>query len=719
MLIIIFLFTACGKGEPLAVKSRLRILDSTHLRLTLPGGLVNDLVPADFFQVSMGGKGDHPLAVQEISWFREISQADPTRGVFQTAQQCTLTLGSPLAQNEVVRVVGRGLDLSARFESQRISPVFHTNRYGYDLAGDKRARVGLYLGTGGELPLKGGTFQVIEADTGRSVLQGDLRRTPEQGYFYQPAPNQSVWSADFPDLAAGRYQLEAPGLGRSEIFQVRAGTARESARLYAQGMYNQRCGEPLLEGFSERVRPACHLAVVNNLGRPVIGGHHDAADYGRYTYNAAMTAHLYLFAIECLPKFGFVDDLRLPESGDQIPDLLQIALRDLSLISSMQAEDGRFYSRLRPRDRAYDTDKPADQADPQKASPGNSVSTAVAVAVLAQAARCDELRNRFPDQARRFREQALKGWKALQGLKFEKTDHHYGQLFEDKDELAWALVELYLLTGEDSFQSQLIKRLEPEQKALRHWGWLPAHEGWGCAARSYVLSKTPARPRDPNWQTLLRQELLAAGDLWLDASRSSAYGSTFPKESKRHQTAGWFFPHDGSFDLVVAWQIQSREEIRAAVWSNWNYELGVNPKDLAFLTGAGALWPKHTLHGIANTGDPPHGIPIGSMVSGPRGYPEIGKAQWPELVPGPSGMPLDQRWGDYPNVLSEATVVSQTRGLLSCLWLTQSESPAASLQARPRSLLGYHEGTNQWHPASNNPELKMQAGRIHRNGAVP
>jgi hypothetical protein len=660
------------------VSARLVVLDSTHLRLSLSSGWVSELFPRDSFQVSQEGRADQLLPVQEISWFREVSQADPSRQMLETVQQCTLTLSSPLDEKTVVRVVGNGLELSAGFETQRISPVFHVNSYGYDLAGEKRARLGLYLGSGGELPLKGGTFQVIETDTGRSVLQGELRRIPEQGYPYQPAPNQSVWSADFPDLAAGRYQLEAPGLGRSEIFQVRAGAARESAQLYARGLYNQRCGEPLLEGFSERARPACHLGVVDNLGRPVIGGHHDAADYGRYTYNAAMTAHLYLFAIECLPKFGFVDDLRLPESGDQIPDLLQIALRDLDLVSSMQAEDGRFYSRLRPRDRAYDTDKPADQADPQKASPGNSVSTAVAVAVLAQAARCDELRNRFPDQARRYREQALKGWKALQGMKFEKTDHHYGQLFEDKDELVWALVELYLLTGEDSFQSQLIKRLEPEQKALRHWGWLPAHEGWGCAARSYILSKTPARPRDPNWQTLLRQELLAAGDLWLNASRSSAYGSTFPRESKRHQTAGWFFPHDGSFDLVVAGQIQAREEIRAAVWSNWNYELGVNPKNLAFLTGAGDHWPKHTLHGMANAGDPPHGIPIGSMVSGPRGYPELAKAPWPELVPGPTGMPLDQRWGDYPNVLSEATVVSQTRGLLSCLWLAQPKGRQVS-----------------------------------------
>jgi hypothetical protein len=668
---LVFLLCACSWGRPAVRLVDPVMLDSFHLQFTLLGGAPL-VAPADS-QIEVKVE-DSTVGVSEVSWQAGIREADPAQGLLRTALVGTLTLVQAVPSDAQVTLLVDGLTGPTRFSEDRISPAFHTQKVAYDVSGLKEARLGLYLGTGGELPLPGPLqFRVVDLGSGQEVFLRSAVLRPEGGYPQDAAPNQQVWNLPLEGLPQGRYSLGVLGLGSSAPFSVEQGAAARTARLYATGLYNQRCGQELQRAYTTHPRPPCHTDLVTNLGRSVVGGHHDAGDYGRYIYNSAQVANLCLFALEALPSFSAADDLGLPESADGTPDLLAIAMRELAVISALQDADGTFYSRLRPRDRAYDADKAAAEADPQKASPGNTVSTASAVAALAQAARSPALRRVSPKLAKQYGQQALRGWKALQGMPFAKTDHHYGEVFEDRDEKTWALVELYLFSGDTVYQKALADLWPTEPKEVRRWGWLPCHEGYGAAARSFALSRA-AFPRDPQLLDLARSEIRAAGELWVEASESSAYGSTFPNQSKRFMTAGWFFPHDASLDLIAAAEVVSEPRWEAAVWRNWNYELGVNPKDVAFLTGAAASSPKHIVNQQADHDQweqPPVGLPVGSMISGPRGRPEYAALDVPGLSQGKGAKPLDQRWADYPNVLSEATVVNQTRGLLSCLWLAQ------------------------------------------------
>src|SRR5690606_20315625 len=57
----------------------------------------------------------------------------------------------------------------------------------------------------------------------------------------------------------------------------------------------------------------------------VSGGHHDAGDYSKYTMNSVMFIHALMFAVDSLPGVAELDNLGLPESGDGVSDLLQVA----------------------------------------------------------------------------------------------------------------------------------------------------------------------------------------------------------------------------------------------------------------------------------------------------------------------------------------------------------------------------------------------------------
>jgi hypothetical protein len=88
-------------------------------------------------------------------------------------------------------------------------------------------------------------------------------------------------------------------------------------------------------------------------------------------------------------------------------------------------------------------------------------------------------------------------------------------------------------------------------------------------------------------------EIAADGEDQLNRARHSAYGTSFPEETKRAGSAGWYFSSDAAFDLAVACQLDypvmndPRPAMRAALISNLNYEQGCNPVNITYLAGLG------------------------------------------------------------------------------------------------------------------------------------
>ena len=693
------------------------------------------------FSVTANGQ---PISVLAVGFKRRVGSAALLERDMRVENALYLQLATPLEAGQSVVVTHpdgllgpAGQTFSVTVDPLRYSPAIHVNQEGYAPALAKQARIGYYLGSLGELPTADlSTFTIRNLGTGETAYEGKLTARRDVGYTDLPTPYQQVLQADFSALTtSGDYSLVVPGLGVSLPFRIDDGLAMNWLRTYALGLYHQRCGQKLALPFTRFTHEACHHTAaevpssqaefdftwttiasksapsplqtapqlvneatqlypfVNHGEIDVVGGHHDAGDYSKYTIDVASLVHLLMFTADALPVAGSLDNLGLPESGDGISDILQEAKMEADYLAKLQDADGGFYFLVHPKKREYEGDvtlMAGDTGDPQVVWPKNTASTAAAVAALAQCASSPAFKRHYPETAERYLNQARLGWSFLQnaidkyGLEgaYQKITF-YGDEFGHKDELAWAATELFLATGDPAYQRQLFSWFpNPTDPATRRWSWIRLSGSYGNAIRSYAFAARTGRLAEAQLDRLhltqCRTEIGAAADDTLRWTRENAYGSAFPAHMKRFHAAGWYFSLDQAADLAVAYQLWPRQEYLDAIVSNLNYEAGTNPLNVCFLSGLGRKRPQVIVHQFANTDRralPPTGLPLGNIQAGFEWLPLYGREPSALTFPpddAPVGpYPFYDRWADMWNTSAEFITVNQARSLLAVSALVQ------------------------------------------------
>src|SRR5207248_3654938 len=111
---------------------------------------------------------------------------------------------------------------NAKAELVRNSPAIHVNQVGYLASFSKKAMVGYFLGSLGELDISGirstlqnqsssNQFQIIDAQSGSEAFKGPL--VPRRDVGFPFLSYQRVLEADFSGLKkSGEYRLSVPGL---------------------------------------------------------------------------------------------------------------------------------------------------------------------------------------------------------------------------------------------------------------------------------------------------------------------------------------------------------------------------------------------------------------------------------------------------------------------------------------------------------------------------
>jgi hypothetical protein len=632
------------------------------------------------------------------------------------------------------------MQFCATNDPMRLGPVLHVNQTGYLPDFPKEAMIGCYLGTLGEMDVAaaGATqFQILNAQSGQEVFLGPLRLRPDQGF---PNPcYQQVLEADFSDFKTpGEYRLSVKGLGVSFPFRIDEEVAGAFARAYALGIYHQRCGGANELPFTRFTHGPCHLApaevpdrsgqfdevnavlaketadsrdnprhsapplrdvaaglypFVNRGPVDVHGGHHDAGDYSKYTINSASFIHHLIFAADAFPGVSDLDNLGLPESGDGKSDILEEAKWEADFLARMQDADGGFYFLVYPRDREYENNVTPDHGDPQVVFPKTTAATAAATAALAQCASSPAFKREFPAAAALYLAKARRGWAFLERAiaqygkdgSYQKITH-YGNEFMHDDELAWAACEIFLATHDPLAHQKLLEWLHPADPAERRWGWWRLYDSYGCAIRSYAFAVKAGKARREQLNRMLLEEceaeIAAAGaDQW-NRARHSAYGTSFPEETKRAGSAGWYFSSDASFDLAVACQLDypimndPRPAMRAALLSNLNYEQGCNPVNITYLAGLGWRRQREMVDQYAQNSRralPPTGLPFGNIQAG-IGWLDLyqrepGELSFPSDSDPAQTYPFYDRWSDSFNLSQEFVIVNQARALACAAWL--------------------------------------------------
>jgi hypothetical protein len=728
--------------------SRLRILSPNLLELELintkppdPDPVENwnffdpdgNFVPPGIDQIQVLVAGT-PVPIQELGFKRRPLYAPLAYRDLRVDNSLYLKILGNIQDNQTV--LARNSDQTlwppeTAFQATKdplgFSPAIHVNQEGYLPGFSKKAMVGLYLGSLGEMQIAASTYTLRDENTGLNVYQGTLVQRPDFGYTYDPTPYQSVLEADFSTFSTqGTYRLIVPGLGASMPFRIHPGIAMSFARAYALGLYHQRCGTATSLPWTRFTHGACHAAPVSvplpssgfgftwniisyyssdysdnprhtapPLQSPstslypfqrtgqidVSGGHHDAGDYSRYTINSAGLVHYLIFEVDSLPGVAAFDNMGIPESGDGISDVLQEAKWEADFLAKMQDTDGGFYFLVYPREREYEDDVLPDRGDPQVVWPKTTAVTAAAVGALAQAGSSPSFKLAYPAVAASYLQKARLGWAfltnaiALHGKdgSYQKITH-YGNNFMHDDELAFAAASLYAATGDPVYQQKLMEWFDPSDPDTWRFGWWHLPEFYGAAVRCYAFAarsgRLTASQLNPDYLARCETEILQAGDDNLLWAQQNAYGTSFPEETKRFFTAGFYFSSDQAFDLAVAYQVEPKPAYLEAMLSNMNYEGGCNPINVSFIPGLGWKRQHEVVSQYAQNDRrmlPPSGVPIGQIREGSHNLPiygeELRELVFPSenVIPGP--YPFYDRWSDSHNVYTEFVVLNQARGL--------------------------------------------------------
>ncbi len=760
--------------QPIDGDNALRVVSPTVLELTrlsvkrpdparmdvwnfVDGSGNASLPAASAFSVTVNGQ---PVTVQAVGFKRRPLYAP--LALRDLRVECTLYLkiATPVGSGQSVEVRNPGnalwpasMTFATTANPLRFGPSLHVNQEGYLPGKVKKALVGYYLGSLGEMdiPATAG-FQIVDADNGSVVHTGILTRRADSGWTYSPTPYQQVFEADFTGFnTPGKYRLQVAGLGASIPFRIDEGIAMGFVRAYALGLYHQRCGFDNAEPFTRFTHAACHTnpatvptgagfnftwsivgqeaAIVNsnnpaqlaaritgegNLLFPFVnkgpidvsGGHHDAGDYSKYTINSASLVHLLTFAADSIAGAGDLDNLGLPESGDGISDILQEAKIEADFLAKLQDADGGFYFLVYPRDRRYENNVLPDGGDVQVVWPKNTAATAAAVGALAEIASSPKFKAAYPQAAASYLAKAKAGWQFLNNAiaKYGKAGAyqkitHYGDDFTHDDELAWAAAAMFVATGDASIHNTLKSWYDPASPDTRRWGWWHAFMGWGNALRAYAFAarsgRLAANQLDAAYLAKCEAELRSAGDDAARWSQQSAYGTSFPEETKHVQAAGWYFSSAQGFDLTVAQQLGAKAEYVDAVIANMNYEGGANPVNVAYVTGLGRKRQHDIVHQYAQNDRrelPPTGIPLGNLQTGPVYNGTYGTEPaalvFPSDSAGNSPYPFYDRWTDMHNVTTEFVHLDQARSLASLAYLAAQTAHKGQAWKSARGSIG-------------------------------
>lgn len=218
-----------------------------------------------------------------------------------------------------------------------VNAAIHLNQAGFHANAPKIAVVPATDVTG---------FTILSDDTSEVVFRGQLSTAATWG----PAA-ETVQLADFSTLTqAGSYYLQVENLGDSYTFSI------GDANLYStmldaaiKAYYFNRASTGLLsEHAGIFARPAGHpdtnvlihasaASSQRPTGTSIVAakGWYDAGDYNKYVVNSGISVYTLLAAYEHFPS-AFTRDLAIPESGNDMPDILDEAMWNIEWMLSMQ-----------------------------------------------------------------------------------------------------------------------------------------------------------------------------------------------------------------------------------------------------------------------------------------------------------------------------------------------------------------------------------------------
>lgn len=519
---------------------------------------------------------------------------------------CNKDESSSLEQHQVIF---DNISLKCTDDSNRIipesiakTPDININQIGYLKDSEK---IAIFRGE-----KKDTSFDVVNVDNDKVVYSGDIT-----GEVKDAGASETNSYGDFSSVKEeGTYKIVTKNMGQSYEFKIGDNLYDEALKDALKFFYYQRCGIELPKDLTgEFAHVACHTGEATIYGDEsnktvdVSGGWHDAGDYGRYVVSGVKAVEDLFLAYENLSNSDnsadWIDNIGIPESGNQIPDILDECRYELEWLLKMQDETtGGVYHKVTCTE-FPETVMPEEETNPLVLAPISNTATGDFAAIMAKAATLyQNIDSSFSSTCLDAAKKAFTFvTKTPVDGSYKNPDTIVTGEYPDAsstDECYWASVELYKTTGEDEYK-----------EAINTYSTPYAPLGLGWASVGYYGT----------YAYLTMDEKLQEDELTKKCQQSFQSGIKNINDSV--QDSGYKVSLDESFawgsNMIIANNammllmndtINNNQDGKNSAANHLNYLFGANPTSYCFLTGFGANSPKNTHHRPSQV--------IGSSLSG-------------------------------------------------------------------------------------------------------
>jgi endoglucanase len=488
----------------------------------------------------------------------------------------------------------------------------------------------------------------IETNSSRVVYSGSLKpsATPDLS-------GETIYIADFSSVVQpGDYVITVPGSGLSYPFHIREDVHEKLAAGSIKAFYLIRNSMELTEKYAGKwKRAAGHpdTAVLIHASaatkdRPVGStissprGWYDAGDYNKYIVNSGITTGTLLSLYEDFPEHMKSLSLDIPESTNQIPDILDESLWNLRWMLTMQdPADGGVYHKL--TNAKFDGMIMPDKAvAPRYVVQKSTAATLNFAAVMAQASRIFKAYGtELPGLADSCLKASLKAWdwaaanpeliydQDAMNKKFtpEVTTGAYGDR-RFNDEFEWAAAELYITAHDDKYLKSL--PLDNIRLSLPSWSNV-ANLGY----YSLLRNRENLTPAGKSAVAAVKDKVVAFADSLADPKTQSAYQTVMGRSARDFNWGSSSNAANQGIALIQAYLLTNDKKYIDASLGNLDYLLGRNGTSYSFVTGFGQkpiMHPHHRTSVADGIEDPVPGLLSGGPNPGQQ-----------DKVPVPSPVP--------------------------------------------------------------------------------
>ncbi len=313
---------------------------------------------------------------------------------------------------------------------------------------------------------------------GDDATSGDHLHNIDFSVFQTPGSGYQIVAGDL---------ISAPFEISSDIYD----SLKNDALAY---FYHNRSGIPIEADYvgADWARPAGHITDDNvtcykgddadgqswsgcNYSLDVAGGWYDAGDFGKYVVNGGISAWTLMNLYERFPDVYIDGSLGIPEQGNSVSDLLDEARWEMEFLLSMQVPQEQPKAGMVHHKMHDITWEPMPMVPPTEVNNDNDhksaregrylygPSTAATLNLAATAAQCARIWNEIdPAFAERCLTAAESAWEAAltnPSIYAGNTPGEGGGNYDDgvvSDEFYWAAAELFITTGEESYQTYLL-----------------------------------------------------------------------------------------------------------------------------------------------------------------------------------------------------------------------------------------------------------------------